>query len=172
VARIRDVLSQADPGSKATFDANATAYLAKLRTLDQGIAACFGKVPADERKLVTDHDAFNYFAERYGIRVIGAVISSQTTQGEPSAQDLDRLIALIEAEHVKAVFPESSLSPKLAESIAAATGASAAYTLYGDTLGPSGSPGATYLSMELANADAMVRGFTGGAQTCTVPGLP
>lgn len=171
VARIRDVLDREEPASKDAFDANASAYLAKLHAMDAGIAACFAKVPADERKLVTDHDAFNYFAKRYGIQVIGAVIPSQTTQGEPSAQDLDQLIALIEAEHVKAVFPESSLSPKLAESIAAATGASAAYTLYGDTLGPQGSPGATYVSMELANADAMVRGFTGGVQTCTVPGL-
>ena len=67
---------------------------------------------------------------------------------------------------MKAVFPESSLSPKVAEAIARQTGASADYTLYGDTLGPAGSDGATYLSMEAANADSMVRGFTDGRRGC------
>jgi ABC-type Zn uptake system ZnuABC Zn-binding protein ZnuA len=70
---------------------------------------------------------------------------------------------------VRAVFPESSLNPKLVQTIARETGASAAYTLYGDTLGPAGSPGATYVSMEQANADAMVRGFTGGTSSCAFP---
>src|SRR5262249_26208182 len=119
-----------------------------------------------ERKLVTDHDAFGYFARRYGIDVIGAVIPSQTTQAQPSAKDVGELIELIEREGVKAVFPESSLSAKVADAIASQTGASADYTLYGDTLGPEGSPGATYLGMEAANADAMVRGFTGGERGC------
>jgi hypothetical protein len=86
-------------------------------------------------------DAFGYFANRYGIDVVGAIIPSQTTQAQPSAQDLANLIHLIEREKVKAVFPESSLSPKVADAIASQTGASADYTLYGDTLGPAGSSG-------------------------------
>ena len=122
---------------------------------------CIDAVPAAERKLVTDHDAFGYFAHRYGIDVVGAVIPSQTTQAQPSAKDLSELVDLIEREGVEAVFPESSLSAKVAEAIARQTGASADYTLYGDTLGPAGSSGATYLGMEAANADAMVRGFSG-----------
>jgi zinc/manganese transport system substrate-binding protein len=69
------------------------------------------------------------------------------------------------------VFPESSLSPKLAEQIARETGARADYTLYGDTLGPHDSPGATYLSMEQANADALTRGFTGGKRGCRFAGI-
>jgi len=99
------------------------------------------------------------------------VIPSQTTQAQPSAGDVARLTDLIRAEGVTAVFPESSLSPKLAEAIAAETGASAEYELYGDTLGPAGSAGATYLGMEHANADAMVRGFTGGARGCAIAGI-
>ncbi len=94
------------------------------------------------------------------------MIPSQTTQAQPSAGETAKLIALIKREHVKAVFPESSINPKLAQAIAHETGASAHYTLYGDTLGPRGSAGATYLSMERANADAMVRGFTGGRIGC------
>jgi ABC-type Zn uptake system ZnuABC Zn-binding protein ZnuA len=152
-------------------NAGATSYLDKLGALDAGIATCMDKVPAAQRKLVTDHDAFNYFAKRYGIAVVGAVIPSQTTQAQPSAGDLAALTATIRREHVKAIFPESSINPKLADAIARETGASSNYTLYGDTLGPADSAGATYLTMEAANADAMVRGFTGGAQRCTIAGL-
>jgi ABC-type Zn uptake system ZnuABC Zn-binding protein ZnuA/ABC-type Mn2+/Zn2+ transport system permease subunit len=169
VTLIRDALDRAFPAARASFDANADSYLRQLRSMDSAIRGCFQQVPPAERKLVTDHDAFSYFAARYGIRVIGAVIPSQTTQGEASAQDLAGLIDLIRREHVRAVFPESSLSPKLVQTIAGETGASAAYTLYGDTLGPAGSPGATYVSMEQSNADAMVRGFTGGASSCVFP---
>ena len=103
--------------------------------------------------------------------MIGAVIPSQTTQAQPSAGDVAKLTDQIRREHVRAVFPESSLNPKVADAIARDTGASANYTLYGDTLGPRGSAGATYLRMEQANADAMVRGFTGGARRCTIAGI-
>jgi ABC-type Zn uptake system ZnuABC Zn-binding protein ZnuA len=166
VREIERKLSAADPAHRSEFRANADAYLGRLHRLDAGIARCIDTVPASQRKLVTDHDAFGYFARRYGIEVIGAVIPSQTTQAQPSAKDVSELIALIEREGVKAVFPESSLSAKVADAIASQTGASGNYTLYGDTLGPEGSSGATYLSMEVANADSMVRGFTGGKRGC------
>lgn len=168
VREIERQLAAADPAHRRLFQRNAEAYLRKLRALDAGIAHCVESVPPAQRKLVTDHDAFGYFAHRYGIEVVGAVIPSQTTQGQPSAKDVSELIALIEKEKVKAVFPESSVSSKVAEAIASQTGASAEYTLYGDTLGPAGSPGSTYLGMEAANADAMVRGFTGGRQGCRI----
>lgn len=171
VKDVAETLGRADPSKKAAFDRNARAYLAKLRTLDRGIARCFAAVPEDRRKLVTDHDAFDYFTERYGIRVVGAVIPSQTTQAQPSAGDLAELSRLIREEGVRAVYPESSVNPRLAEAIAEQTGATAKYTLYGDSLGPKGSSGATYLTMERANADAMVRGFTGGKRGCEIDGI-
>jgi ABC-type Zn uptake system ZnuABC Zn-binding protein ZnuA/ABC-type Mn2+/Zn2+ transport system permease subunit len=166
VTAIERHLAAADPAHRRLFARNAHAYLDGLRRLDAGIARCVAAVPRARRKLVTDHDAFGYFAHRYGIDVVGAVIPSQTTQAQPSAKDLSALAALIEREHVAAIFPESSLSAKVAEAIAAQTGASADYSLYGDTLGPRGSDGATYLTMEASNADAMVRGFTGGRRGC------
>jgi ABC-type Zn uptake system ZnuABC Zn-binding protein ZnuA/ABC-type Mn2+/Zn2+ transport system permease subunit len=169
VVAIRDALTKANPSAARAYARNADGYLAKLRALDRGIAACLGRVPAAQRKLVTDHDAFGYFARRYGIRVVGAVIPSQTTQAQASAGDVARLSALIRREGVKAVFPESSINPKLARAIARQTGATSDLTLYGDTLGPKGSSGATYLTMEQANADAMARGFTGGATRCAIP---
>jgi zinc/manganese transport system substrate-binding protein len=169
VEQIRGALVDVDGAHAAAYRRNAAGYLARLRALDRGIDACMSRVPVTERKLVTDHDAFGYFADRYGITVVGAVIPSQTTQAQPSARDTARLISLVKREHVKAVFPESSINPRLAQTIASETGASADYTLYGDTLGPKGSAGATYLSMEAANADAMVSGFSGGRLDCTRP---
>jgi ABC-type Zn uptake system ZnuABC Zn-binding protein ZnuA/ABC-type Mn2+/Zn2+ transport system permease subunit len=166
VRAIRDELRRVEPAARATFDRNAARYLARLRRLDQAIAACLASVPPPQRKLVTDHDAFGYFARRYGIRVVGAVIPSQTTQAQPSAGETARLIALVRREHVRAIFPESSLNQRLAQTIARETGATSDYTLYGDTLGPQGSTGDTYLAMEAANADAMVRGFTDGRERC------
>jgi ABC-type Zn uptake system ZnuABC Zn-binding protein ZnuA/ABC-type Mn2+/Zn2+ transport system permease subunit len=166
VPGIENVLVVADRPHKAEFIRNADAYLAELKALDAGIAKCIDSVPASQRKLVTDHDAFGYFANRYGIEVVGAVIPSQTTQAQASAKDLSELAKTIEAENVKAVFPESSLSADVAEAIASQTGASANYTLYGDTLGPEGSSGDTYLRMEEANADVVVRGFSGGSRGC------
>jgi len=166
VAEIERQLALADPAHRRRFERNADAYLSTLRGLDRGIARCMRSVPATQRKLVTDHDAFGYFAHRYGIEVVGAVIPSQTTQAQPSAKDLSALAELIEREQVAAIFPETSLSAGVAEAIADQTGASAEYSLYGDTLGPSGSGGATYLRMEAANANAMVRGFTAGRQGC------
>jgi ABC-type Zn uptake system ZnuABC Zn-binding protein ZnuA/ABC-type Mn2+/Zn2+ transport system permease subunit len=166
IAAIKRRLAAADPSHRALFARNSRAYLGRLRRLDAGIAGCVDAVPPARRKLVTDHDAFRYFAHRYGIDVVGAVIPSQTTQAQPSAKDLSALAKLIEREHVAAIFPESSLSASVAEAIASQTGATASYSLYGDTLGPEGSDGATYLTMEAVNADAMVRGFTGGRRGC------
>ena len=136
--------------------------LRRLRALDSDLASCFETVPESQRKLVTDHDAFRYFARRYGIQIVGAVIPSLTTQAQPSAGETAKLIRLVRRERVHAVFPESSVNARLAQTIARATGASARYTLHGDALGP----GQTYLQMERSNADAMMRGFTGGRRGC------
>jgi len=82
------------------------------------------------------------------------------------AADVHQILQANTDPHVKAIFPESSLNPSLAEALARETGARADAALYGDTLGPAGSDGETYLKMEAANADAMVEGFTGGRERC------
>jgi len=171
IGTVEGALAKADPANATAYAANATAYRKKVQALDAGIEACFAKVPRGDLKLVTDHDAFGYFAKRYGLDVVGAVIPSQTTKAQPSAKELTELARTIKAERVKAVFPESSVNPKLAQAIARTTGARADLELYGDTLGPKGSSGDTYLKMEQANADAMVTGFTGGKQHCAIPGV-
>jgi zinc/manganese transport system substrate-binding protein len=164
--RIADALAAAEPAHAADFRRNARAYVTRVRALDARLASCFARVPRTQRKLVTDHDAFGYFAARYGLAVIGAVIPSTSTEGQASAGDVARLASTIRDGGVKAVFPESSVSPKVARALARETGTTSSLTLYGDTLGPKGSRGATYVGMEQANADAMVRGFTGGRVRC------
>ena len=166
VAAIRDRFVRADPKHASVYRRNAASYLARLRALDRAVRACIGRISAPARKLVTDHDAFEYFAHRYGIRIVGAVIGSQTTAAQPSSGGTADLVSLIQRERVAAVFPETSINSKLARAIARQTGAASNLTLYGDTLGPKGSRGATYLGMEAANAAAMARGLSGGAVRC------
>jgi ABC-type Zn uptake system ZnuABC Zn-binding protein ZnuA/ABC-type Mn2+/Zn2+ transport system permease subunit len=169
--RIRDALIAANPGAKDAITANAAAYRAKLEKLDDGVERCFASVPERERKIVTSHDALGYFAEAYDITVVGAVIPSQTTRAQASAADVDRLAREIREQGVRAIFPESSVNPKVAQALAKETGVTAEHTLYGDGLGESGSDGATYLGMIAHNADAIMRGLTGGERGCTIEGL-
>ena len=168
---IRDALTEANPAGRAVYAANAAAYVRKVRALDAGIRRCLAAVPRQQRKLVTDHDALGYFADRFDVEVVGAVIPALTTQAQPSAGDVAELARVIRREGVRAVFPESGSNSKLPEALAQQTGATAAYHLYGDALGPEGSGADTYLGMEAANADAMVRGFTGGRRGCEIAGI-
>ena len=140
----------------------------RLKRLDAGVRACMDRVPASERKLVTSHDALGYFASRYGITVIGAVIPALTTAAQPSAGDVADLMATIRREGVKTIFAESSVNPKVEAAIARETGARIGPALWADSLGPKGSSGATYIGSIEANARALVQGFSGGAVDCPV----
>jgi ABC-type Zn uptake system ZnuABC Zn-binding protein ZnuA/ABC-type Mn2+/Zn2+ transport system permease subunit len=171
VGRIRDAIAAAAPDRAAAAAAGAEAYQGKIDRADRAVARCMDAVPAADRKLVTDHDAFAYLARAYDLRVVGAVIPATTTQAQPSAGEVARLADTIRRERVRAVFPESSLSPRLARAIADRTGARVGGTLYADTLGPANTPGATYLGSMTANADALVRGFTGGKRGCAAGGI-
>src|SRR4029450_1284304 len=153
VSVIRKTLVRAGPGRRRTFERDARSYRGKLRALDRSIANCMGLIPRTERKLVTDHDALGSFARRYGLQIVGAVIPSRTTEAQPSAGELARLVDLIRREHVQAVFPEENVSKKLAESIAREAGASADNELCSDTLGAGGSDGGTYLGREATKAE-------------------
>jgi ABC-type Zn uptake system ZnuABC Zn-binding protein ZnuA len=171
VEQIRDALSAADPAGRATYAANAARYLTRLRTLDRAIAACMRRIPVSERKLVTDHDALGYYADRYGIDVIGTVIPATSTQAQASAGEVTRLVRTIRATGVSTIFPESSVNPKLTSAIARDAGAKVGPALYADSLGAKGTPGATYLGSLRANTQALVAGFTGGRERCSIPQL-
>jgi ABC-type Zn uptake system ZnuABC Zn-binding protein ZnuA len=166
VAAIRDALIEVDPGGRRGYERRAAAYTAKLRQLDAEVRRCIDQVPADKRKLVTTHDALGYFAKRYGIRVIGAVIPSLSTQAQPSAKDVQELVDQIESEGVEAIFPEASLSKKLEQAISREAGAEVGGQLWADTLGPKGSSGATYLGAIASNAKTLADGMSGGSVSC------
>jgi ABC-type Zn uptake system ZnuABC Zn-binding protein ZnuA len=167
---IRAALDKADASHASLYDANAEAYTAKLTKLDAAVATCIDKVPEAQRKLVTTHDALSYYAKRYGIEVIGTVIPSLSTEGQPSAGDTAKLVKTIEDAGVKAIFAESSVNPKVEAAIARETGAKVGKALWADTLGPEDSDGATYAQSVASNTAALVDGFTGGAVTCSLPG--
>jgi ABC-type Zn uptake system ZnuABC Zn-binding protein ZnuA len=166
VEAIRAALTSADPKGAAGYRARADAYLARLRALDTGIAACVAHLPPGQRKLVTSHDALGYYAARYGFKVIGAAIPSLSTQAQPSAASTKRLVAQIGAQHVAAIFPESSLNPKLEQAIARDAGAKVGGALWADTLGPKGSSGATYTGSLAANTRTIVSALSRGRATC------
>jgi ABC-type Zn uptake system ZnuABC Zn-binding protein ZnuA len=166
VAAIRDALIEADPGGRAGYERRAAAYTRRLRELDARIAACIARVPAGKRKLVTTHDALGYFADRYGLEVIGAVIPSLSTQAQPSARDVNELVDQIRAEGVEAIFPEAAVSQKLEQAISRDADAEVGAELYADTLGPEGSEGATYIGAMRANAEALAEGMSGGLVRC------
>lgn len=161
VADIEQGLAAADPSHASVFAGNLAAYSAELDKLDAGNLAAYGKIAPTQRKLVTNHDAFGYYVDRYRLDFVGSVIPSMDTSAELSAKQLTDLVAKIEATGVKAVFTESSLPPKTAEAIASRAGVKVVASLYGDSLGPAGSPGATYLGAEEHNTQTIVTALAG-----------
>lgn len=157
VKAIRDALVKADPAKADVYQKNTEAYLSRLEAMDKEVAGIVDQLPRQNRKLVTSHDSLGYFADRYGFEIVGSVIASLTTEaGEPSAQDLVKLIDHIKQQHVKAIFLESQSNPKLVERIASEAGVMIGPELYTDALGAAGTPGATYIDAMLFNAKAIV----------------
>ncbi len=163
---VERALAEADPGAKDVFARNAAAYTDRLRRLDARTEACIDRLPAAERQLVTTHDALGYYAARYGLDVIGALIPSLSTEAQPNAKDVRKLVEQIDATGTKAIFPESSLNPELEQAVARETGAEIGKPLYADTLGPKGSAGATYIGSIDANTAAIAAGLSGGKISC------
>jgi zinc/manganese transport system substrate-binding protein len=166
VVVIEAALAKADPAGRTRYRGNAAAYLRRLRGLDRGVAACIERIPPRQRRLVTTHDALGYYADRYGIEVVGAVLPSLSTAAQPSAGDTERLVDQIDRHDVEAIFPESSVDPRIERAIARETGAEVGRPLWADTLGPEGSDGATYVESIESNTEALVDGLSGGALRC------
>jgi ABC-type Zn uptake system ZnuABC Zn-binding protein ZnuA len=156
VVNIRDALASLDPPHAGIYRANAARYAAELDALDKHIFEDVATLPATRRKLVTDHDAFSYYVRRYGFTLVGAVIPSTSTDAEASAQHLAGLAAQIRTQHVKAIFVEPSVNPKLTRQIGREAGVRVITDLYGDTLGPAGSSGDTYIKMMRHNTEVIV----------------
>ena len=149
------VLSALDPSNAETYAANGATYRAALAALHDELVAAFAAIPADRRKLVTDHDNLGYLARAYGLTVVGAVIPSLSTLASPSAQELAALQTQIADEGVKAVFVGTTVNPDVAAQIAADTGATVV-PIYTDSLSAAGGPAATYIDMMRYDAAQIV----------------
>ncbi|MEU8659648.1 metal ABC transporter substrate-binding protein [Actinoplanes philippinensis] len=164
VTNIEKGLAAADPAKAATFAGNLATYTAELDKLDADNTAAWQRIPADQRKLVTNHDAFGYYIARYDLLFVGSVIPSLDTSAELSAKQLTDLVAKIRATGAKAVFAESSLPPKTAEALAQQAGVKVVAgedALYGDSLGEPGAPQGTYLGAERHNTQVIVDALAG-----------
>jgi manganese/iron transport system substrate-binding protein len=147
VENIRDGLSKADPAGASTYAANASAYSAKLKELDQSIANQVKVIPAEQRLLVTDHDTFGYFADRYGFRVVGMIVPSISTSASPSAQQVTRLVQQIKTTKAKAIFLEASANPQLAQQIAKEAGIKVVTGLQSHSITEASGPAPSYIEM-------------------------
>ncbi len=147
---------------KKIFATNADAFNKQLTALDEWIVANLAQVPGDQRLLVTNHDAFTYFVDAYGINFLGSIIPSFDDNAEPSAAEIDALIALIKQSGAKAIFSEASISPKLAKTIASEAGVkvySGDNALYSDSLGVTGSAGETYIKATIHNVTMLMNAW-------------
>jgi zinc/manganese transport system substrate-binding protein len=155
IANIRDGLIAAKPAGEKIYQANAAAYLAKLDMLDAEIKAAIDRIPATRRKIITVHNAFGYFGDAYGIEFVAP--EGLSTDAEPSARDVAKLIEQIRRDRIPAVFIENVSDPRLMRRIAEETGARIGGTLYSDALSPPSGPAGTYIAMMRNN----VRELTG-----------
>jgi zinc/manganese transport system substrate-binding protein len=153
VTNIRDALVAADPSGAATYRGNAERYLAELDRLDAGVRAAVDAIPPGRRKLISTHGAFGYLAAAYGLEFIAPV--GVSTESEPSAGDIARIIKQIKAERIPAVFLENISDDRLIRRIATETGANIGGTLYSDSLTDENGPAPTYIAMVRHNIKAL-----------------
>ena len=156
---VADQLSAALPEHKAEFKANADAYLLKLKTLKEEITAEIETLPEDKRRLVTAHDAFNYFGKAYKFDVVG--LQGLSTATEAGVQDVQKTAAYIIDHKIKAVFIESSVPKRTVEALKAAVNSKnhdviIGGTLFSDALGNPDTPEGTYIGMFKFNVHTIV----------------
>jgi ABC-type Zn uptake system ZnuABC Zn-binding protein ZnuA len=156
-ANIEHGLARVEPEWADFFQRQLDGYLGELRDLDAEVERQTAALA--NRKVVTNHDAFGYYLDRYHLELVGSVIPSFDSSAELSGRDIRDLVARIRATGVKAVFSETSLPPRAAETIAREAGVRVVTgedALYGDSLGPPGSEGDTYVRMIQHNTETIV----------------
>ena len=153
---IRDGLIRFDPDGAEIYQSNASAYIEQLTELDAWIEGQVALVDPERRVLVTNHEAFGYFAERYGFTLVGTIVQSFSSDASPSAQQMAALIDQIKHAEAPAIFLDASDSPALAQQIAAETGVEVITDLYVESLTTDG-PAATYIDMMKHNVTKIVK---------------
>jgi zinc/manganese transport system substrate-binding protein len=155
VANIRTALSATDPANTERYRTNADAYLAKLDALDREVRDAVAKLPPARRKVISTHNAFGYFAAAYGIEFIAPL--GVSTESEPSARDIAKIITQVKQAKIPAVFLENVTDPRLMQRISAETGAKVGGTLYSDGLTGEKGDAPTYIDMVRHNIKALTR---------------
>ena len=158
VANIRDGLVAVDPDGAADYRARAADYLARLDALDADVRAGVDRIPQARRRIITTHDAFGYFGKAYGFAFVAP--EGVSTDSEPSARDLARIIRQIKAERFPAVFLENVTDPRMARRLAAESGARVGGELFSDSLSPPGGPAGTYIDMMRNNIRELTAALT------------
>jgi zinc/manganese transport system substrate-binding protein len=161
IRNITGGLVAADPGGEALYRRNAEAYAARLAALDQWVRAEIAKVQQARRKIVTSHDAFGYFGDAYGVRFLAP--QGVSTEAEPSAAEVGRLIRQIKAENITALFMENMANPATLQRIAQEAGVRVRGRLYADALSAESGPAPTFEAMFRHNLSLMVPAMRGDA---------
>lgn len=159
VHRIAAGLCQADAAGCPVYENNARRYVAELEQLDQLIRQSWAAVPEAERKVLTSHDAFGYYARAYGVQFLAP--QGVSTDSEASARGVARLIRQIKSERIKALFVENIANPRLIEQIARETGVRMSGELYSDALSPKETPAGSYVALMRHNTALMVKSIQG-----------
>ena len=154
IENIKNALVKLDPDNREIFEFNYGVYRQQLEDMDRYILEEVKKIPPQRRILITSHDAFQYYGQRYGIRLESVIGIS--TEAEAQTSDIIRLNKVIRESGVPAVFIETTVNPKLLKQIAADNNVSIAGSLYSDSIGEKNSPAPSYLSMLKYNTDLIV----------------
>lgn len=158
---IAAALAAADPARAGFHRARGEAYQARLAALDAWVREEIGRVPEARRRVVTSHDAFGYFAEAYGVRFLAP--QGVSTDAEPSAAQVARLIRTLKAENITAVFLENMANPATLRRLATEAGITVRGRLYADALSAPDGPAPGYEAMFRHNVGLLVPAMLGGA---------
>jgi len=160
VENIRDGLIIIDPDGKEIYTSNAENYIEQLRQLDTYIQEKIEQIPVDRRLIVTNHESFGYFADRYGFEVVGTILHSVSSGASPSAQQLAQLVDQMRSTGATAIFMETGSNPQLAEQLSRETGIKVVYDLYTHSVSEEGGNAPTYIDLMKYNVEQMVKALT------------
>ena len=159
VENIRQALGKLDPANAAIYDANAAAYTAKLKAIDEPIRAKLAEIPEAQRWLVSSEGAFSYLIRNYGMKELYLWPVNADEEGTP--KQVRKVMDAVRQNKIPVVFSESTISDKPMRQVAKETGARFGGVLYVDSLTPADGPAPTYLKLLEYNAQTIVKGFLG-----------
>jgi manganese/iron transport system substrate-binding protein len=156
VETIRDGMITVDPAGKELYKKNAAEYISKLKQLDAWVQTQVETIPVDRRIMVTNHESFGYYADRYGLKIVGTILPGVTTGVSPSAQKMAELVTLIKKNKVPAIFLETGTNPELADQLASETNVKVIVDIYSHTITAPDGKAPTYIDMIKTDTEVIV----------------